>query len=169
MLRVDLARLRRERRILVQEEVIPDAPLGDAEEVVFRGPIEVDLEAQQAGEDVVVRGEVLAEVELPCRRCLEPVVVGVEEPVTFLYRPGLTPAEAEEAEAYTFEPNAGELDLAPAVREHVLLSMPRYAVCSEACRGLCPRCGRRQETAECGCGEAGGDDRWAALRNVKLD
>jgi uncharacterized protein len=169
MLKVDLARLRREWRILLQEEVAPEAEIGETADARFRGPIGVDLEAQQAGEDVVVRGQVTAELELECRRCLEPVAVELDEPVTFLFRPGLTPTEAEEAEAYTFESNAGELDLAPAVREHVLLSMPRYAVCSEACRGFCPRCGRRLGEGECACEEPGGDERWGPLRNLKLD
>src|SRR2546421_13027750 len=38
-------------------------------------------------------------------------------------------------------PDATGIDLRPAVREELLLAVPRWVVCRDDCRGLCPRCG----------------------------
>jgi uncharacterized protein len=51
----------------------------------------------------------------------------------------------------------------------VMLVVPRYAVCREACRGLCARCGADLNEEECRCRSEEGDARWAALRKVRLD
>jgi hypothetical protein len=62
-----------------------------------------------------------------------------------------------------------EIDLTDAVREHVLLAVPGFVECSESCRGLCPRCGVNRNDVSCDCAENAGDDRWAALRDLKSD
>jgi uncharacterized protein len=66
-------------------------------------------------------------------------------------------------------PRTATLDLTEPLREHVLLAVPRYVLCGEDCRGLCPRCGTNWNTAECQCAVHGEDDRWAPLRRLKMD
>src|SRR5690606_19747399 len=132
----------------------------------FAGPVEVRLEAQKSGADVVVRGRFHARVELECRRCLAEVLVDVEEPVSLVFRAGLERSEAEAGESYALPPGERILDLGEPLREHVLLAVPQFAVCREACRGLCPQCGTNLNEAACDCGATGGDDRWAELRRV---
>src|SRR5690606_41706177 len=61
-----------------------------------------------------------------------------------------------------------EVDLAPAVREQILLTLPMSALCKDDCRGLCQVCGQDLNERECGCDRRVTDPRWAALRSVKL-
>ena len=56
----------------------------------------------------------------------------------------------------------GQLDLAPMVREEVLLGVPEAPLCRPDCPGLCPTCGADLQTGPCGCSTEVRDERWAA-------
>lgn len=169
MLKVDLGQLERKRRLAIEEDVPPDDPLWEGSGIQLRGPLSVRLEAQQVGADVLVRGRLSGEVELECRRCLQAVSVKVNEDVSLLFRPGVERVEAEREEVYPLPARTRELDLSEPVREHLLLAVPKFAICDQACRGLCPRCGANRNLEECRCEVLETDERWAALRKLKLD
>lgn len=169
MLQFDLGRLERERKLRLEAVVAPDDPMWQGTGIELTRPLDVELEAQQAGPDVVVRGEIAGEVALACRRCLRPVRVEVDDEVSALYRAGVDALEAEEEEVYPLPARGRELDVRELVREQLLLAVPQYAVCSESCRGLCSRCGVNLNEGECACGESEVDDRWGPLRKLKLD
>lgn len=165
MLFVDLNRVQREGRARLDADVATDAAFWRETGLRPRSPLEVRLEAQQAGPDVVVRGGVVGEFELACRRCLEPVVAGIEEEVGLLYREGeVGPDEPEDVFSL---PSGPELDLSGPIREHVLLAVPRYVQCRGDCRGLCPNCGTNLNQATCECTSDEVDARWAPLRQLK--
>ena len=44
-----------------------------------------------------------------------------------------------------------EIDLTPLVHEQALLALPTRPLCTEGCRGLCPRCGTNLNAGPCGC------------------
>lgn len=169
MLQVDLGQLDRRRRLRIDASLPADDPMwavGPTAEWTLAGPVEVRLEAQRVGYDVVVRGTLVGMADLPCRRCLAPVPARFDEEVTFLFRAGLDPREAEAQETYVLPLRERTLDLTDAVREHVLLGLPRYAVCDEACRGFCSQCGKNLNEGACGCASGEVDDRWAPLRRL---
>ncbi len=169
MLTVDLVRLERQRRARLDDEVAPDAPLWTGTDVHLARPLEVHLEAQLVGHDVVVRGELTGEAALECRRCLAAVRVPIAEDVAVLYQAGVDPVEAEESEVYPLPARGTELDLSPMVREQVVLAVPAYGICSESCQGLCPTCGKNLNEGSCDCAPSEVDERWAALRRLKSD
>jgi uncharacterized protein len=41
-------------------------------------------------------------------------------------------------------------------------------VCSDACKGICPVCGRNRNETLCDCQVESADDRWGALRKLEL-
>jgi uncharacterized protein len=169
MLLVDLNRLEREGRARIDADLAMDDPFWGGMELTPRTPLAVRLEAQQAGPDVVVRGQLAGEFARTCRRCLEPVVAAIEEEVGLLYRGGSEESGEEEAADVLPLPRTATLDLTEPLREQVLLAVPRYVLCSEECRGLCPQCGTNWNTAECQCTAGEEDDRWAPLRRLKMD
>ena len=63
----------------------------------------------------------------------------------------------------------GGMELEDILREQILLALPMQRVCSDACKGICPICGKNRNEIACDC-ENGkvGDDRWAAFRNLEL-
>ncbi len=169
MLKVDLVRLERQHRVRLDDAVTAEDPLWAGTEVRLARPLEVHVEAQQVGHDVVVRGQLMGEAKLECRRCLVGVRVPIAEDVAVLYQAGVDAVEAEQSEVYPLPARGQELDLSPMVREQVVLAVPQYAICSEACKGLCPTCGKNLNEGPCECQPETGDERWAALRRLKSD
>jgi uncharacterized protein len=164
MPKVDLGELQRKRRLPIDVQVPPSALHWEDESVRIDRPVHLEASAQLSGADIVVRGGLTGEVETSCRRCLEPIRATIVEEVLFVYRPGLAVGDAESDEVYPIDPRAREVDLTDAVREHVVLAVPQYVICSEACRGLCPGCGANLNDGACACREETVDERWAALR-----
>jgi uncharacterized protein len=170
MLKADLGLLARERRIRIDEDLAPDDEVWAGTGIRFAAPVSLRLELQAAvGGDVVARGRVQGTAELSCRRCMRPVRHEVDEELTILFRPGMTPVEAEEAEVYPLPEKAREVDLTAAVREHMVLSVPEYVNCSETCRGFCPQCGTNLNESSCACRIEDEDPRWAALRRLRSE
>ncbi len=164
MLTIDLGRLARDGTAEIEAAVPVDDPLWAETELRPGGALEVRVRAQQAGEDVVVRGQFQGTLETECRRCLMPLVVAVDGELSLLYRPAGTEVSDDER---LLPARGRELDLVEPVREEVMLAAPQYAVCREGCKGLCPRCGKNLNEGPCGCTEDEADERWAPLRDLK--
>jgi len=166
MLSIDLGRLARDGTAEIEAAVPADDPLWTDTDLRPGGALEVRVQAQQAGDDVVVRGRFRGTLEMECRRCLTPLEVPVEGELSLLYRP--PDAEAYE-DAYVLPARGAELDLGEALWEHLLLVAPRFPLCREDCKGLCPRCGKDLNEGPCGCAVEEADERWAPLRELKGD
>ena len=167
MLQVDLDRLERKRRLRIDGAVAVGDPRWDDTGIRPARLLALELDVSVAGAGVLARGRIEGEAVSECRRCLKEVRVPLDEIVTLLYRAGADVVEAESEQAYPLPEQGRELDLWPAIREHVILAVPDYALCRDACPGLCGRCGAYLEAGPCGCGEPEPDERWAALRELK--
>jgi uncharacterized protein len=122
--------------------------------------------------DIRLSGELATTLELPCARCLEPVIQDVRRKFDLLYRPLGVDAGREEmsvtgAEAEVSYYQGEGLLLEDAVREQVLLAVPLKAICREDCKGLCPHCGTNQNLEHCSCSEPVDDPRWTALKDLR--
>lgn len=125
-------------------------------------PVSVDAVLSVVDGGIEVAGQVRAQWEGECRRCLKPVTGEVAADVRELYRPRV-PGEAPDADEDTYPLGNDQLDLRPLARDAVLLSLPLAPLCRPDCAGLCPTCGADRNEGACGCAEQGGDPRWAAL------
>jgi uncharacterized protein len=138
-------------------------------------PLEVNATAELIDGQIRIEGQLEAKIEMPCARCLEPVVEDVHRSFDLLYSPlpkDLKP-EAEErlkeddSEIAFFE---GEgIFLADVLKEQVLLALPMKAICESNCRGLCPNCGANLNHEECRCETHATDPRLAPLARLKQD
>ena len=169
MLKLDLGQLARYQRLPIEARVPADLVLNQDAGFRMRGPLEIQLEAMQTGPDVLVQGKLEGEAEVLCRRCLRPVASPIAEEVALVFREGVSEAEAEaeEAEVFPLPERGHELDLTRAIREHLVLSVPDLAICSETCKGLCPSCGANLNETTCNCATADVDERWAVLKRIK--
>jgi uncharacterized protein len=168
MLRVDLGQLRREGSVLLEARVPSDDGLWHDSELSWAGDVDIRLTASFAGTgEVVVRGRVRGTLDQECRRCLRPVTTDFEREMTMVFVSEEDAGEAEDADAYVFEPTGAHLDLSSAVREELILAVDRYVVCDPECKGLCPTCGADLNEGPCGCKSEETDPRWEALRILK--
>ena len=124
------------------------------------------------GGEVRVSGEYDVTLEAECDRCLGLARFPLETRFDLFYRPMSDIAVEEdvaidEGEAQLgFYEGAGML-LEDILREQILLDLPMQRVCDEACKGICPVCGKNRNEVSCECHVEAVDDRWAALRNLK--
>ena len=126
------------------------------------GQVAVDLEATSSVDGVVVRGTVRTPWHGQCRRCLIDVDgVSVSE-IDELFQEHPRHDEA-------IEIVGDQIDLAPIVREYVLLDLPEAPLCREDCAGICPTCGVDRNTVACECVVSAADPRWSALEGLRLD
>ncbi|HEX6925520.1 MAG TPA: DUF177 domain-containing protein [Longimicrobiaceae bacterium] len=154
----------------VEGQILPSDPLWEGSEVKLEGPLRVDLRAQSVGEGVLVRGEMKVRLALECRRCLEPVVRELDDEVTLLFEPlnGEEVADLE-GEVYPLPARGDYVDLGPPLREELILRLLDYVVCSESCRGLCPKCGANLNDGTCDCVPEEESSPWSALKKLKFD
>ena len=164
MLQVDLRELAHG-PIDTPGELAQADPLFEGLDLALDGPVRVTGRLQSTGEGRYFwHGGLRTVVAAHCRRCLRPVTVPVEADVGALFSQD---ADAlEDPDAYALAPEARVIDLRPAIREELILAAPRYVVCRDDCRGLCPRCGQDLNVGPCGCAPEA-DPRWSALASLR--
>jgi DUF177 domain-containing protein len=125
-----------------------------------------------SGDDYLLRGELVGDLETPCARCLEPALVHVDFPLTVTFVPAgaedVDPEEDADPDVVTFK--GGEIDLSGELRDELVLAIPFNPLCDEACRGLCPLCGGNRNLVPCTHAAATPTTpgRLAALGKIKL-
>ncbi len=146
---------------------------GTDAQVEAKSDLRADVELQKAHADVFVRGKLVGVLTSPCSRCLAPSAVLVNAPFELTFVPAESEPEAAEievteelADLATYEND--EVDIEELLREELLLALPMAALCSEGCKGLCPTCGKNLNEGPCACEPAPKDERFSALRNLKL-
>jgi len=122
----------------------------------------------RTGDDFLLRAELRGEIETTCGRCLEPAHVPVAAPLTITFVPTKADhSEAEDPDVVSF--GGPEIDVSDEVRDEIVLALPVQALCTEACRGLCPVCGGNRNQVACNCPtEKPRAGSLGALRDIKL-
>ncbi|MFP4019997.1 MAG: YceD family protein [Halanaerobium sp.] len=121
-------------------------------EIEIEKPIELELEIFNTRDSFVVEGKLKAELILSCSRCLQkyssPVELDISEEVL--------KSEMEDEE---------ELYLDEIVVDNIILSLPMKPLCSDNCKGICPKCGQDLNEGECDCEVEALDPRLAKLKD----
>ena len=114
----------------------------DEEFVKAFGGVRYRLSLQVFGTELLVRGHLEQDFDLVCARCGKDFddTVKVDD----------------FTQSYEFGEKSPEVDLTDDVRESIILALPTYPVCAEACPGL------RQNVA------MPEDNRWGALDGLKV-
>ncbi|MGZ8421479.1 MAG: YceD family protein [Nitrospira sp.] len=163
----------------------PQLGLNEPEEK-FEGPLTINLELVQQDGPIAVTGTLEGTAIRQCVRCLtdfsDPLVVSLY--AEFLRQPDeiakpsvdqgrrsprraaqpVEPVEEAEEEDEVYLYQGDHLDLAPMVREQVILAAPMQPLCREDCLGLCPQCGQNLNDRRCACPPAPGPSPFRVLR-----
>ena len=165
MLRVDLRELARGGARETVGELKQDDPALEGTEIRLLEPVAVRGRMQPIGEGRFYwQGTARTAVEGECRRCLTPVATPLQLEIGALFTQD--PEALDDPDSYPVTPDATEIDITPAVREELVLAAPRYVVCRDDCKGLCPQCGRDLNAGPCGCSPVT-EARWQPLKALK--
>ncbi len=105
-------------------------------------------------------------IEGPCMRCLEPAAIDLDVEAREIDASGT--ADAELRSPYIED---DELDIGRWAHDAVMLAVPTQILCRPDCLGLCPDCGEPLNDADPADHnhEKPIDERWAALKDLKLE
>jgi len=141
------------------------------DDAVVLGPLAVSLDLTNVEGLVAVTGVLEGTLARECVRCLKEY----EDPLAFSLRAAFIPepksaprhpkrddprkarakvveVEPEEEPDDQYQYQGNQLELAPMLREHVILSAPMQPLCGDDCLGLCPQCGKNLNEGSCLCG-----------------
>ena len=151
----------------------PDEIDLDFETVKLKNVVKVEGELTKRIVQTDVEGEIFAEVETECSRCLLATDLKLEFPFEAAFITAENYTEAKEAEINEDNLdvsifNGDKIDVMELVREQILLNLPEQAFCQEDCRGLCEKCGANRNLIDCNCEEKEIDPRWQSLRELEI-
>jgi len=139
--------------------------------VPLLSPVKALLRLEKVGSEVLAHGEVTTTMELQCSRCLRSFPKDMDMKIDVVYHPVEELKGEEKHEVKEDELNMGfyqgdELDIQDLIVEQILLSVPMKPLCSESCRGICPRCGVDMNINPCRCEQKETDPRLAVLKKL---
>lgn len=149
----------------------PDDPF----ELKLIRPVNVDLEIRKGADHIRIEGAIRGTLQVACHRCLMLFPLEFNERVDlFLIEEREDPETAEdeekefEAQDFEYEFFDGEvIDVDQLVSEQIFLSLPYKVLCTEDCRGICPRCGANLNEESCRCKNDGEDSPFSGLKAIK--
>ena len=129
----------------------------------FQQPIHVQGKLENKADVFYLRAQVVAPVDTHCARCGVPVQVQKELEIDLVIASSLSNEEGSD-DIYVVEGETFDLD--EIIREELILNMDMTVLCSEDCKGLCPRCGKNLNEGDCGCHSTEVDPRLAKLTQL---
>jgi uncharacterized protein len=127
------------------------------------------------GRNLFANGSFVGEGEAACDRCTEGFTVTLEKEFSTILVPrDRGPAGASNVELHEDDLDIGFYDGAgievnDLFWEQVALTLPVKLLCSEECRGVCPRCGGNRNRGECDCPEPQAAGPFEILKNLKKE
>jgi uncharacterized protein len=156
---------------------IPDEGLTlDIEESIdtnsVLSPVSARLRTEKAGAEIMVKGDLRAEIKLICSRCLKEYNGKLTVSVDVVYHPvdelkdeaHLNEVKSEELDLDFY--SGEEIDLLDLVKEQVELNIPMKPLCDDACKGICPKCGTDLNIRSCTCSVKDIDPRFESLKKL---
>jgi len=111
---------------------------------------------------LLVQAKMQAAQQTECVRCLTEFEQELHADFTELY----AFTNKSVTDSGLLLPEDGHIDLAPLVREYMLLDIPIKPLCSTDCKGLCPVCGENLNETQCGHTPESIDPRLAVLKSL---
>ncbi len=145
-----------------------DYPFDTAiDDVVFTKPAHIDGEIVNMGGYIRLTATVSVEYDTECARCLKPLSRSFEVSFerTVVNQGELVNTSEDDGEDY-IEIVDGKLELEEAAAEQLMMEFPMKELCSEDCRGLCPKCGKDLNEGDCDCPKKEIDPRLAILQKL---
>ena len=164
-MKINVAQIRRDEKGTAHFDLKEDfkAFQSELEGVDFVAPVHVQLQVDNTGKSLLVKGTIDTEIAAQCGRCLEAFRYSVHQIYEdeWVY---VTQATEEQKEtALVFQKD--EIDLTERILEQIVLALPMRFICSSECKGLCPVCGVNKNVKSCECVQDDIDPRLAALAN----
>ncbi|MCP9450138.1 MAG: DUF177 domain-containing protein [Nitrospira sp.] len=157
-------------------------------DLVLRGTLAVGLDFRVVGKTICVTGVVEGTAIRQCVRCLkdfdDPVAFAIHATYERESKPAASAMKHEAASRRKTAPavqvkpeeepdddlyyySGDHLELAPMLREQLILASPMHPLCKQECLGLCPQCGKDLNEGPCRCAAESAGGPFQALRGLR--
>lgn len=137
------------------------------EDAVFLLPLHAEVTIRKGGEEVYVKGKIETLLSFVCSRCLVPFEFPVNSAFDLVYLPEELEVAREELDTDDLNISyyySRKIDLREVVLEQLNLTFPVKPLCSKACQGICPVCGKNINSGDCSCVTKDSDSRLEKLK-----
>ena len=135
--------------------------------VISKEDVTVDVKYLQKRQ-LEISGSTSLTLEIPCDRCLEPVVTKLD--LDFVKKVDLNQSEDNDMFSDEFDESnfidGYTLDVDKLVYNEVLIGWPTKILCSEDCKGICNVCGQNLNLGSCDCEDTSLDPRMSVIRDL---
>lgn len=141
----------------------------------FEKPLDWHVDITNTGDALLVTGTVDGDAKTSCARCLEDVTFPLTGEIEgyYLIAPDAQAPEDMDDDEFEILPADKKIDLTPLISAALMLEVPLQPLCSDDCKGICPKCGQDLNKGECSCAASGAaiDDLnpFAVLRDLSFD
>lgn len=115
---------------------------------------------------LLMEGHAALTLRIPCSRCLEPVDVPMELPIS--QELDLAQTEEQRVENLDEQPYVSgyNLDVDQLIGNELRLALPMKVLCREDCKGICNRCGMNLNYGSCSCDRSSPDPRMSVIQDI---
>ena len=103
-----------------------------------------------------------------CDRCLENFDLHIDCSFKMVYSYDDSFSIPDFDEVKFLKLHETEIDISDDVRQMILLNIPMKLLCSENCKGLCPRCGHNLNESDCNCDKESFNSIFNELKKLKF-
>ncbi len=133
-------------------ELQPDELELEYDNFEFDSVIKLDVECMRYGLEITCHAQLHTTAKTSCIRCLDAMALEVCGEFDFgirLAAGNAHTAELWEEDIAKVDPDYGKVDIAPRIRDEVILLLPTHPLCVPECKGLCPKCGANLNHGNC--------------------
>lgn len=128
-----------------------------------KSPVNVKGSIYNTEDGIFLTGKVYTRYVDECARCLAETEVIIESDISARLVQELGPIDDEDDELYIVCTKE-EIFIEDALSDIIVTSLPMKVICSEECKGLCPKCGIDLNKGSCDCEVDNVDPRLAKLK-----
>ncbi len=140
----------------------------------FKKPVKIQGEAENQNRVVCLRYHAVVDYQRPCDRCLDDTERVFELDYEHILAADSSQLSRELSDGAPAEGASDELivvsgftlDLYELALDDIFFEMPIKFLCSDDCKGLCPKCGCNLNHSRCDCVTKEPDPRWAVLASL---
>lgn len=133
----------------------------------FVGNVTVHVKLEKTKDQIFITSNLQCKKEFLCDRCLTNYEDNLKTSYNMFYVYDVAHRNEYDKDVVTvISKDTDIIDLLPDVKEYLLLAVPMKNVCSEDCKGLCPKCGQNLNLTQCDCETEQIDPRWSELKKI---
>ncbi|RKY62101.1 MAG: hypothetical protein DRP96_01135 [Candidatus Neomarinimicrobiota bacterium] len=133
---------------------------------IFIKPILATLNIYKSPYQITIKAQLKTEVDLQCDRCLKTFQRSLDTSFQTILNPRGSGRDTSDENIIPIGMHTNEVDLSPFAHDALLTELPMKNLCSETCKGICPKCGADLNNGLCTCQTSEKDERWTPLKNL---